>query len=104
MTFLLPLLRPRVGLYARLCTLCSAHLLRDALHIRECGGNNCILFLCTCICVFVCLNATCVDADGSQKKALNPWALEPQVVVSPLARALGMQPRSFRRAASALKP
>lgn len=39
MTFLLPLLRPRVGLYARLCTLCCAHLFGDALHIRECGGK-----------------------------------------------------------------
>lgn len=56
------------------------------------------------VCAFVCLNAMHMNADAGQKKALNPWALEPRVVVSPLAWALGMEPRSFRRAASALKP
>lgn len=67
-------------------------------------GKLCFIFMYVYMCAFVCLNATCVDADRSQKKALNPWALESQVVVSPLAWALGMQLRSFRRTASALKP
>lgn len=56
------------------------------------------------MCAFLCLNAMRVNADAGQKKALNPWALEPRVVVSPLAWALGTEPRSFRSAASALKP
>lgn len=49
------------------------------------------------MCAFLCLNAMRVNADAGQKKALNPWALEPRVVVSPLAWALGMEPRSFKK-------
>lgn len=53
---------------------------------------------------FVCLNAMHMNADAGQKKALNPWALEPRVVVSPLAWALGMEPRSLEEQRVHLSP
>lgn len=45
----------------------------------------------------------CVDTDGSQKKALNPWVLELHVVMNTLTWVLGLELSSYGRAASALK-
>lgn len=67
-------------------------------------GEIRVFYFYVYMCAFVCLNAMHMNADAGQKKALNPWALEPRVVVSPLTWALRMEPRSYRRAASALKP
>lgn len=60
------------------------------------------IYLCICVCLLICMYTTHVHCVGRPEEGIVSPALEFQVVVSCLMWVLGIESRSYARAASAL--